>query len=1197
MKGTRILVFVLGGALALVALLAMLAFTPSVQTWAVRRAVAGQPGMAIEVERVAAGLTSFEISGLRVATGGVVVTAASATARYSAWAYLAQNRIDADDLTVRDLVVDLRANQGLPAQSGIAPGGVAGRGATAPGPSTGMETRPVTTHRPGTAEPPQFEGYLQAAQLPFELRLAAFAVNGRALLPAAQQVNFTLRGTDIGTGQRGQLEWQGDFADPKPDVPLQALRSTGTLALQLTDDGRLAQLELETLVSAEGPQLPSDRLRLNASAGQPTAGGDETYQMRLSLLRGNGAPEPLLGGNAHFRAATHEFSGTWDVALRSDQLGAMLAGLGLPELAVQGEGTFMLQPSLAASGRIEGTVADLAAVSPALAAVGAVRFNTNFDGGVAGDLARLDRLDLAITGSDGRKFAEINTHQKITYALTEKRVTLENPGAELARIALLAVPLAWAQPLAAPLRIESGDLSLLLAIEAEADGSRVRARALEPVSLRAVTLGDGETKLFDRASLSLRPLVDYSANRIVAELEELKFSTPAGDSLSGRLAANVTGPASAQVIAFTTQLQADIVDALKPYLPLDPGPLAVVIDAEGRYEGELLHLTKAAVVANRTGGGLLVAVDLPQSVRMDFKTASFTAADPAATAARIRLGEVPLEWAEAFVPQSAFAGRVAGGTLEVAFRSPDDLTINTTTPISWQGVGLTLDGEPMLAALDGLADFTATKRSATVGYEVRRIQLQQGEAPVATFSVAGEASLGAQTAFSAKGSFDVDAARLQQQPALKTPAALASGKVTAAFEVTIAETTQIKAVVATRGFVAREPRQTLGDLDFTLTGTLKPDGSGTVNLPLKLVHEGRTSDLLVEGTFGQPDETLLFTGKLTGEQVVVADFQPLAALMPASAETAPAPTPRTPPPERDEVPFWSGVNGKLQLDLKKVLYGKDYVIGGLRGTATIVDSRLALDALEGTFKENPFKASAAIAFNAREPKPYTLSGSADVADFDVGDFLRAASPGERPAIESKVTVSAKLNGSGATLDTLIAGIYGQFEATGTPGVLRALGRKGQTVGAVSSLIGIVGALRGSDTTMAVADLTAALNELRFDHFKMQLERSADLSIKVTALEILSPVMRATGTGNIASAGTGSILNQAMKFDLQFGAKDQLAALMNKAGVLGGQQDEQGYHLMAQKFSIGGTPANPDSSQLWRMIGEAAARAAAGALLR
>ena len=33
------------------------------------------------------------------------------------------------------------------------------------------------------------------------------------------------------------------------------------------------------------------------------------------------------------------------------------------------------------------------------------------------------------------------------------------------------------------------------------------------------------------------------------------------------------------------------------------------------------------------------------------------------------------------------------------------------------------------------------------------------------------------------------------------------------------------------------------------------------------------------------------------------------------------------------------------------------------------------------------------------------------------------------------------------------------------------------------------------------------------------------------------------------------------------------------------------------MQLGGTPANPDSSQLWQMLGGAAARAAAGAFLR
>jgi hypothetical protein len=71
----------------------------------------------------------------------------------------------------------------------------------------------------------------------------------------------------------------------------------------------------------------------------------------------------------------------------------------------------------------------------------------------------------------------------------------------------------------------------------------------------------------------------------------------------------------------------------------------------------------------------------------------------------------------------------------------------------------------------------------------------------------------------------------------------------------------------------------------------------------------------------------------------------------------------------------------------------------------------------------------------------------------------------------------------------------------------------------------------------------------------------------------------------------------MNIQLQLGAKDQLALLLNRAGVLGQQTDQRGYYLMTQTFNIGGTPAKPDSSQLWQILGAAAARAAAGSLLR
>src|SRR4051795_6365419 len=103
MKGLKIFGFVVGGILVLVAVLVALALTPAVQTWAVRKAVAGQPGTTIEVARVAAGPSAANITEFRYAKDGMVVTAKGVSAKYSAMDYLTKKRINADSVNVDDL--------------------------------------------------------------------------------------------------------------------------------------------------------------------------------------------------------------------------------------------------------------------------------------------------------------------------------------------------------------------------------------------------------------------------------------------------------------------------------------------------------------------------------------------------------------------------------------------------------------------------------------------------------------------------------------------------------------------------------------------------------------------------------------------------------------------------------------------------------------------------------------------------------------------------------------------------------------------------------------------------------------------------------------------------------------------------------------------------------------------------------------
>ena len=1212
MKAFKILAIALGAVAFLVLVGAAVAFTSGFQTWAVRKATAGQPGLTIEIGRVAAGLSAADLTDLRVVKDGVVITAKSVSAKYSAWDYLTKKRVNVELVSVPDLLVDLRnATPPKPAATTTAAPAASAAAGNAGG-------APAKKTNSAGAAPAPFDGLLRQAQLPLEVRVVSLAVKGRALLPHEQAVAFDLQVAGIETGQRGKVEWKVDFTDAQKAAPLQALRAAGSLALHIASDRRIDLIEIAATATAEGPQLPRDQIKLEAKAEQAAAGGNESYTVSVGLVRA-GAVEPLLSSRTEFQTAARQFAGTWEIGVRSEQLTAILSGFGLPDLAVKGAGKFTLKPDTAAvtaSGDLKVDVAHLEKISPDLAAIGGVQLQTSFDGAFADNVVRLESFQLEATAADGKKLAQVNTVQRIGFSLADKRVSLADPKAELARISVQALPLAYAQPFAKPLVIESGDLSLVLAVEAEADGSHVRVRTIEPVTLRTVTLRSGNQKVADRVTISVRPRVDYSAARVIAELADLKISMPDGDAVAGVVNADITNLATTPIIAFSAQLQAKIVAALKPYLPgeLNLGPLTMKAALEGQLEGQTLRLSKAVKTVTRDNNVLLASVELQQPVAVDLKKPAFSVPNPAATAARLRLGEVPLAWAEAFVPKSKFAGVVSGASLEVSFRGADDITVKTAEPIILRGAGVTMDGKALTQSLDLSAEFTATKKGDIIAYDLRRAEVKQGNLSLASVTVAGEMKPGAKLNVSAKGNLAVDLAALLGQPALAPYATLSRGKLTTTFEATIGDVIRAKAAVATQNLTARQNSAALGDLDLSLNVEMKTDGSGTVTLPLTLVTGGRRSDLKLDGTFAHTARANSFNGKISSDQLVADDFQALAALAPASPlEAKPAATPPRAPAKnpatrpsvapvvtRDAAPVWKGVNGKVELDVKKILYGRDYAISGVRGTATITDARLALDGLEGKFKENPFKITAGVTFAEQRAQPYALTGDVNVTNLDLGEILRAANPNEKPAIETKVTVLAKLNGNGATLPDLAQNAYGQFDVSGSAGVLWGLAGKpkvAEAVGAISSLLGAYGKAKGSDNTVAVSELTGEINEMRFDKFTARIDRGTDLNLKVTAFEFISPTKRVTGTGSITYRKGVTLMEQPLKLEAVLAGKDSFARLLNQAQLLGGAQDDKGYSTMRRAFSVGGTAAKPDSSQLWLVIGEAAARAAVGTFLR
>lgn len=1187
MKGLKILGFVVGGIAVLVAVALLVAFNASFQTWAVRKAVASQPGTTFEVTRVSAGLSGADITGLKVVQDGVSLNAKSLSARFSAWDFLTKDKLNVDSVVLEDLEVDLRP--------GAAPaGGPAPATAPAAG-SPGRTAAPAATEAP--ARPPEkktpFAGLLEAARLPLDVRIGNVSAKGRAQLPENQTVTFDLKAGGIEAGQKGTAQWTLDFADATPNADLRAARVTGTAALRVTSDRRIDLVEVDTVAAPLGPKIPSERIQVTLKAEKPAGGNDETYAATVSLVRPSGV-ETLLKTDARYLDAAREIAGTWELAVRSEQLAKVLASLNLPELAATGSGKFSLKPdtnAVAASGHLRAQASRLEVVNPGLAALGSVNLTAGFDAGFADDVARLDQLNFELAAADGRKFAEIRALQKISYAVATQRVQLANPQAELARVSLTALPLAWAQAFAKPLAIESGELSLVLAVEAEPDGSRVRARAVEPLALRTVTIRDAQQKLLaDRVSLTVKPSLDYSETKLSAKLSELAVTLPDGDTVGAELSADVTNLKASPVVAFSAQLQAKIVSALKPYLDVPTGPLAVSAQLEGRHEGDVLQVARLTSTVNREGNALLAALELQQPVRADLKAGTFAVPDPAATALRVRLGAVPLAWAEPFVAQSKLSGQLGGGTLDVAFRSAEDVTLTTAEAVTLRGVTAVIEGKTLAQTLDLDANLTATKRGETIAYDVRRIEVKQGQTALARLQVAGEARLGAKLAVTAKGNLEADTVPLLQQPMLAPYATLARGRVTAAFDATHGESTSATATIAAKGLVAKAGNRPLGDLDLSLTADVKPDGSGKITLPLTLANGDRRSDVAIDGTFGQraDKKAFLFTGKVASSQLFVEDFQPLAGLAPAG-EPAKAPAPTTPrpggptaPAGRDTQPFWQGVNGKAELDLKRVVYTKDYIVSA-RGSAVITDSKLALEGLEGKFQDKPFKLTGAVDFAAAQPKPYTLAGSVDVSGVDVGPILQAADPKVRPALETTVRVAGKFNGAGTALASLLENTTGQFDVNGGKGTLRIIsGKTGAAVGVASLLGGVLGAATGSNSTVAASSLLRELTEMPFDQFTMRVERGADLSLKLATIEFISPATRITGTGSVTHQAGVPIASQPLQLELRIAGKQHMLRMLDEARVLGATVDDKGYGQMRAPFKVSGSVSQLQDN-LWSVL--------------
>src|SRR5690606_22565309 len=107
MTRSRLLLLVAGAVVLLLVLGVVLVFSSSFQTWALRRAITAQPGLEATIGSVSAGLNRLELTDVRFAHAGAVLTLPNVEVDVPLWAAAWDDRVRVSRLLARDWTLTL----------------------------------------------------------------------------------------------------------------------------------------------------------------------------------------------------------------------------------------------------------------------------------------------------------------------------------------------------------------------------------------------------------------------------------------------------------------------------------------------------------------------------------------------------------------------------------------------------------------------------------------------------------------------------------------------------------------------------------------------------------------------------------------------------------------------------------------------------------------------------------------------------------------------------------------------------------------------------------------------------------------------------------------------------------------------------------------------------------------------------------
>lgn len=469
MKRSRGIIIGIGLCAAL-AVVCGLAFNSTLQTWAIRRLLAGQPAWGVRLDRVVIRPGTLEVTGLTLEQGALRARIPHLSARLSWWRLMTRSLV-VDQLQAGDWELHYEPEPVVAATSGALPAAIATVPAAPPPRHRAVAgwiphlfaaaSEAVPTSSAGPAPPvPQttLERWTALLDLPLPVRLGAVDLQGRATWrkagPGADgDAQILVRGGELGPDRAGQfhvvVKAQAD-ARANPNAALQSLDIDTRLTVQLA-----------------GPRAISRIESTSALVGRRLGGGDpEQYTLKLAMVMTEGRPtlgvelhnerKQLWGTELSPTADGASLAGKWNVAMSDQTLSSLMLGRPLPKFMLTGAGEVRSQFDLsdvAVEGRLEFSVDHLEAVRGELAAVGALQGSTTFAVQQMGSDLRCTVFDFDLSGA--APVAQVRLLQGVEVARGGEEFRVADPSAPVLAVDLVGMPSDWLQPWIDPWVVDS----------------------------------------------------------------------------------------------------------------------------------------------------------------------------------------------------------------------------------------------------------------------------------------------------------------------------------------------------------------------------------------------------------------------------------------------------------------------------------------------------------------------------------------------------------------------------------------------------------------------------------------------------------------------------------------------------------------------------------------------------------------------